>query len=248
VLETANFLKHAWLVDLSPQNFIDCTPHHNCSGGNVDDAWNFAMAQGGLALESVYPFVLGTGEPQANPCQISDPTLTVKVNSQAEADAVISANPQPPTGPPGAPPPESPAGGVTLKKWPLAALPTGWTQITGDSNIAAAIQHQPIAVYITVCDDFQFIGSDVYVNYTCSSNPADVNHAITVVGWGDDETHFTAAARTAVSDHKYWIIKNSWDTDVGDHGYYRIYRDTHTASLNGNGMIAFNAWAYSVVL
>jgi len=55
-----------------------------------------------------------------------------------------------------------------------------------------------------------------------SCDPTQIDHCITLVGWGVDNS--TAAP--------YWRIKNSWSTSWGEQGYYRLYRDN---SNNGAG-------------
>ncbi len=53
-------------------------------------------------------------------------------------------------------------------------------------------------------DDFFTYKSGVYNSYP-SSDPTDVDHAVTIVGWNDNVNA--------------WIIKNSWGTDWGYSGY-----------------------------
>lgn len=38
-------------------------------------------------------------------------------------------------------------------------------------------------------------------------------HAIVIIGWGKD----------AIKNREYWIIRNSWGTDWGDNGYFKVY-------------------------
>ncbi|XP_068943861.1 procathepsin L-like [Petaurus breviceps papuanus] len=72
----------------------------------------------------------------------------------------------------------------------------------------------PISVAIDASQEsFMFYKSGVYYEPDCSSEIAD--HAMLVVGYG------------AIGKHgkKYWIVKNSWDEDWGDHGYILMARD-----------------------
>jgi len=55
-----------------------------------------------------------------------------------------------------------------------------------------------------------------------SCDPTAIDHCITLVGWGID----------SASGAPFWKIKNSWGTDWGENGYYRLYRDN---SNNGAG-------------
>lgn len=43
------------------------------------------------------------------------------------------------------------------------------------------------------------------------------NHAVTVVGLGQDVTNEVCK--------KYWLIKNSWGSDWGEDGFMRVCRD-----------------------
>lgn len=48
----------------------------------------------------------------------------------------------------------------------------------------------------------------------CSDDP-DLNHAVQLVGYGQDQ-------RTM---ELYWLIRNSWGTSWGENGYMRLKRD-----------------------
>jgi len=45
------------------------------------------------------------------------------------------------------------------------------------------------------------------------------NHAVTIIGFGQD----TAPSNTKCK--KYWLVKNSWGSDWGEHGFMRVCRD-----------------------
>lgn len=44
-------------------------------------------------------------------------------------------------------------------------------------------------------------------------------HAVRMVGWGVDD------------DIPYWLIANSWNTDWGDHGYFKIKRGNNECGI-----------------
>ena len=51
-------------------------------------------------------------------------------------------------------------------------------------------------------------------------NPAGINHACAVVGYGTED------------GLDYWIVKNSWGSVWGDNGYFRIARGKGTCGIN----------------
>ena len=63
-------------------------------------------------------------------------------------------------------------------------------------------------------------GRQIYAQYTYE--PVEPNHAVTIVGWDD-----TFPAANFLEDHQppgpgAWIVKNSWDTDWGNDGYFYL--------------------------
>ncbi|RNA25732.1 cathepsin L1-like [Brachionus plicatilis] len=75
----------------------------------------------------------------------------------------------------------------------------------------------PVSVSINSEDGFQSYKSGIYDGIDagrleCSIN--DINHAVTVVGYGTDKTTNT----------DYWLIKNTWGSDWGESGYVRMLR------------------------
>jgi C1A family cysteine protease len=60
-------------------------------------------------------------------------------------------------------------------------------------------------------------------------DPTYIDHCITIVGYGADS-----------SGTPFWRIKNSWGTDWGESGFYRLYRDD---SNSGQGVCGINMMA-----
>jgi len=85
----------------------------------------------------------------------------------------------------------------------------GWGFITLDEpiidNIKTALMRHPISANFTVYEDFLAYESGVYEHVYGSDLGG---HAILIVGWDDSL--------------ECWICKNSWDSDWGEDGYFRI--------------------------
>lgn len=68
----------------------------------------------------------------------------------------------------------------------------------------------PVAVAYQVASDFRNYKKGVYSSTICKNGPMDVNHAVTAVGYGEE------------NGVKYWLVKNSWGETWGDQGYFKI--------------------------
>uniref|UniRef100_A0A5S6R395 Dipeptidyl peptidase 1 n=1 Tax=Trichuris muris TaxID=70415 RepID=A0A5S6R395_TRIMR len=101
----------------------------------------------------------------------------------------------------------------------------------------ALVNNGPIAVGIEVYDDFVHYKGGIYyhtklrnaVNWPRKWDPYELtNHAVVVVGYGVDEQSKT----------DYWIVKNSWSTNWGEDGYFRIRRGVDECGIES---LAFEA-------
>jgi len=83
-LEGAYFIKTGSLKSFSEQQLVDCDTlrnggkDHGCNGGLMDNAFSWIQKNGGLCLESEYPYVSGTTT-KGGTCQT---TCSVEVNSK----------------------------------------------------------------------------------------------------------------------------------------------------------------------
>jgi len=74
----------------------------------------------------------------------------------------------------------------------------------------------PLAVAFTVYADFPTYKSGVY---THTSGEALGGHAVEMVGWGTED------------GNDYWLIKNSWNEQWGDGGFFKIARGTDECGI-----------------
>jgi len=54
-----------------------------------------------------------------------------------------------------------------------------------------------------------------------------LNHAVLLVGYGTDVDEYG-------NEQDYWMIKNSWDVNWGEEGYFRITRGNNACGITAN--------------
>jgi len=89
-------------------------------------------------------------------------------------------------------------------------------------------KHGPLVVSFEPTDDFMMYAGGIFTTQMLTV-PAPliksktewqkVDHAVLLVGWGEE------------SGQKYWIVQNSWGTDWGEAGYFRIARDINDSGI-----------------
>lgn len=99
-----------------------------------------------------------------------------------------------------------------------AATIKNYVNITSGDELAlkkAVATIGPVSVGIAATDDFIDYAGGIYDSSDCGNTTNDMNHAVTIVGYGTDpETR-----------QDYWIVKNWFGTDWGEDGYIRMSRN-----------------------
>uniref|UniRef100_A0A8C5QEC6 Dipeptidyl peptidase 1 n=1 Tax=Leptobrachium leishanense TaxID=445787 RepID=A0A8C5QEC6_9ANUR len=88
----------------------------------------------------------------------------------------------------------------------------------------------PLAVAFEVYDDFLHYSSGIYHHTGLQDkfNPFQLtNHAVLLVGYGHETT-----------GEKYWIVKNSWGTEWGENGFFRIRRGNNECAIESIAVAA----------
>jgi cathepsin L len=77
------------------------------------------------------------------------------------------------------------------------------------SLMNAIAQVGPIAVSVDASSWHSYAGG---VFDGCNQENPDINHAVVLVGYGEE------------NGQKYWLIRNSWSPKWGEHGYIKVLR------------------------
>jgi len=95
-------------------------------------------------------------------------------------------------------------------------------QITGVENIQREIMtNGPVEVDFDVYEDFPNYKSGVYQYLTGEYMGG---HAVRLLGWGEED------------GTPYWLIANSWNSDWGDKGFFKIMRGTNECGIESDAV------------
>jgi C1A family cysteine protease len=177
------------LVDLSPQQLVDCSSsygNYGCNGGLFQPSVEYLSGEGSqMATLDSYPYTAEEGT-----CQTTD------------ADKINLGNIE--------------YGDIT--------------QGDEEGLAQALVTYGPVFIGLYVSDDaFMFYQSGVIDIENCPNGRGDMQHALTLVGYGYDDD----------VQKPYWIIKNSWGEYWGESGYLRLAKDAG----NMCGVTTLASWA-----
>lgn len=107
----------------------------------------------------------------------------------------------------------------------------------GEEQMMAEIHERgPIACSVAVTDEFEAYTGGIFDDKT---NQTDVDHAISVVGWGEEK------------NTKFWVVRNSWGSFWGEDGWFRIVRGVNNLGIEGEcayGVPKDDGWPTPVVI
>jgi cathepsin X len=94
----------------------------------------------------------------------------------------------------------------------------------------------PIACSVAVTDEFLKYSGGIFDDKT---NATEVDHAISIVGWGEED------------GVPYWVLRNSWGSFWGEHGWMRLVRGVNNVGVEGEcafGVPKDDGWPTPVTL
>ncbi|GER56745.1 cysteine proteinases superfamily protein [Striga asiatica] len=128
----------------------------------------------------------------------------------------------------------------TKVKSPVVKI-AGYKRIppNNEKALMQAVAQQPVSAAIAADNDFVYYKTGIY-NGNCStaSSSKDLNHAVTVVGYGMTKQGI-----------KFWTVKNSWGGSWGENGYIRMARDVkYKSGMCGIAIEASYPISFNVLL
>jgi len=181
-------------IDLSIQYVLNCGSDvaGSCWGGDAGGTYEFIHQSGFIPFDTCMPYSACSSDSDEGFCAQADWTCSA-INTCRTCNTFTSS------------------GGkcVALNYFPNATV-SQYGSVAGEANMMAEIYARgPIACGIDAEGIEDYAGGIANV-----PGPASINHVISVVGWGVENSTNT----------KYWIIRNSWGHTYGEMGYVRLVR------------------------
>ncbi|CAH1775183.1 unnamed protein product [Owenia fusiformis] len=82
----------------------------------------------------------------------------------------------------------------------------------------------PVQATFAVKEDFFMYRGGIYKHSNAPDDTGKVGyHSVRIVGWGSEQT--------SLGEEKYWIAANSWGTQWGENGYFRIRKGVNECDI-----------------
>jgi len=177
-------------IDINPsvQHILNCGNAGSCYGGDESAAYQWIHKNGGVSIETSQPYLACSSDSKEGFC----PHVNTKCSAlnTARTCGSFSEEGGPCTG---------------LSHYPNISI-ADYGSISGTSAMQKEIFNRgPVACGISA-EPLLNYESGIVVN-----DNADVDHTISVVGWGKD-----------AEKGEYWIVRNSWGEFWGEFGYVRV--------------------------
>lgn len=178
-------------INLSVQHLLNCGQVGSCHGGSVIGPyfWMHKISQenAGISYETSNPYLACSSESEIGFCPNVD--TTCKPENVARTCSTF--------------PPQGKCSAIV--EYPNATI-AEYGQISGQDAMQKEIfARGPIACGIDAAPILK------YTSGIATMAGSQVDHVISVVGWGNDE-----------KEGQYWIVRNSWGEYWGEMGYIRV--------------------------
>lgn len=118
----------------------------------------------------------------------------------------------------------------------------GYVEHDGRTNeeLKELLQTQPVSVGIYTTGMLAAYKSGVVTDefLHCSYKDREVNHGVVLVGYGK----VTSKDRVRGRCKEYWVIRNSWGSSWGEHGFFRMCADGTGSKKLPVGMCLVNRY------
>jgi C1A family cysteine protease len=188
---------------LSPQHFISCNNDHgqHGCGSGHVDRAWWFMRKVGVVNLQCFPYTSGNSKTSKN-CPLPRTYAALKKATCPEKGAKLKV----------------------YQASPPYKIAPNEQQI-----MAEIIKNGPVQAVMEVKEDFYMYKTGVYrhslpAEYQSASQRQAHFHSVRLLGWGTDESDQERPL-------KYWLCANSWGTDWGEDGFFRIQRGTNESGI-----------------
>jgi len=186
--------KAAWPdINLSIQFLLNCQMGGSCNGGDHLATYEAIHKYGSIPYDDCMVYQACSSDSKEKECQENKEMFECTSTNICKTCNTFTSN-----------------GGTCspILQYPNATIDS-YGAVRGDNNMMTEIyKNGPIACGINAEAIVDYMGGVLDVPH----KPKMINHIISIVGWGYDES----------IDKQYWIIRNSWGSYWGELGFMRL--------------------------